>query len=379
MKTQNILSEPFSFRARTAPNRLVAQAMETNNAEDGAVTPGIIEHYGRLAAGGWGVVFVEAISITDRHLARTRGLVISENRLDGYKRLTESFRKINDRSLFLFQLSHAGRLSGPFSRPVGAYGDGRSEIPVLSEAGLDGAVEDLVRAADLAHRAGADGVDIKACHGYLGGELLRPLNIRADRYGGAPENRARYVSAAIREIKRRHPGFLAGSRVSLFEGIRGGCGTSGPGEVIEDLTDMLGVVSVIVGAGADFINVSAGIPVLTPGLTRPTVAGDVNLYHHFRYAKVVRDRCPGVAVIGSAYSTGREKAAEYAEENIGKGYTDFAGFGRQNLADPLFAMKLFSGSDKIDYCTLCGGCSRLLGKQEIVYCTTYAPGRRMRP
>jgi len=379
MAIPNIVSEPYAFRAHTAPNRLVAQAMETNNAENGAVTPGIVEHYGRLAAGGWGIVFVEAISITDRHLARRRGLVITEDRLDGYKRLTETFRKTNDRSLFLFQLSHAGRLSGPFSRPVGAYDDGRSDIPVLSEAELDEAVDNLVRAADLARRAGADGVDIKACHGYLGGELLRPLNTRADRYGGAPENRGRYVAAAIREIKRRHPDFLVGSRISLFEGIRGGGGTAGPDEVIEDLSDTLGVVSVIAGAGADFINVSAGIPVLTPGLTRPTVAGDVNLYHHFRYAKAVRDRCPGVAVIGSAYSVGRETAAEYAGENITKGYTDFAGFGRQNLADPRFPMKLFSGSEKIDYCTLCGGCSRLLGKQEVVFCTTYTPKRQPRP
>jgi 2,4-dienoyl-CoA reductase-like NADH-dependent reductase (Old Yellow Enzyme family) len=376
---KDTLTMPCPLGIRTAPNRLVAQAMETNCAEDGGITPGIINRYERLAAGGWGVVFVEAMSITDRHLARKRGLIITRDRLDGFKRLAESFRKANDRSLLLFQLSHSGRLSGPFSRIVKAYEDDLADAPVLSEAEIDEAVDSCIAAAGLAREAGADGVDIKACHGYLGGELLRPGNTRRDRYGTTPENRARYVAATIREIKREHPGFLAGSRVSLFEGIRGGCGTAGPSEVIEDLSDMLEVVSSIVDAGADFINVSAGIPALTPGLTRPMTAGDVNLYHHFRYAKAVKDRCGRVAVIGSAYSTGREQAPGYAGENIEKGYTDFAGFGRQNLADPLFAAKLLSGSDTIDYCTLCGGCSRLLKKQEEVFCTTYGPKRRGRP
>jgi 2,4-dienoyl-CoA reductase-like NADH-dependent reductase (Old Yellow Enzyme family) len=238
-------------------------------------------------------------------------------------------------------------------------------------------VDQCIAAVVLAREAGADGVDIKSCHGYLGGELLRPKNRRADRYGGTPENRARYICSVIREIKRAYPDFLVGTRVSLYEGIRGGCGTAGPEEVIEDLSDILDVLSFIVDTGADFINVSAGIPALTPGLTRPTVKGDVNLYHHFRYAKAVKDRFGQVAVFGSAYSAARDAASRYAEENIKKGHADFAGFGRQNLADPLFAKKIFSGSGEIDYCTLCGGCSRLLKEQKAVFCTVYG-GNRVR-
>ncbi len=380
MMMTETLTTPCRMGIRTAPNRLVAQAMEINSAEAGGVSPGIVERYRRLAAGRWGVVFVEAISITGRHLARRRGLVITRQHLDGFKRLVDAFKRTNDRSLLLFQLSHSGRLSGPFSTIVKAYEDhDPPDVPVLSEAELDEAVEQCVDAALLAREAGADGVDIKACHGYLGGELLRPANNRADRYGGAPENRARYVAAVIGRIKRSHPDFLAGSRVSLYEGIRGGCGTAGPGEVIEALSDILTVVSAVVDAGADFINVSAGIPALTPGLTRPTAAGDVNCYHHFRYAKAVKDRFGQIAVIGSAYSAAGDAGPRYAQENIDKGYTDFAGFGRQNLADPFFPDKLFSGSGDIDYCTRCGGCSRLLGKQREVFCTTYEPGRRGRP
>lgn len=378
MMMKDTFAAPYAFFKHTAHNRLVAQAMETNNAQNGGITPAIIQRYKRLAEGGWGIVFVEALSITERHLARRQGLVLTRDRLDGFKRLVESFRRANSRSLLLFQLSHSGRLSGPFSRPVKAYEDDTADVPMLSAAELDEAVDWWIAAASLAREAGADGVDIKACHGYLGGELLRPRNRRNDRYGGAPENRARYAAAVIGEIKRAYPDFLVGSRVSLYEGIRGGCGTTGPQEVIEDLSDTLDVLSFIVDAGADFINVSAGIPALTPGLTRPTATSDVNLYHHFRYAKAVKDRFGSTAVIGSAYSTGKEAGSRYAAENIKKGYADFTGFGRQNLADPLFPEKIFSGSGEIDYCTLCGGCSRLLKRQEAVFCTTYGADRRDR-
>jgi 2,4-dienoyl-CoA reductase-like NADH-dependent reductase (Old Yellow Enzyme family) len=367
---KDILKKPHPFPNHTSPNRLVAQAMEINSGDGGAVTPTIIERYIRLAVGGWGMVFVEATSITERHIARRRGLVMTKDRLDGVKRLVESFKKINDKSLLLVQLTHSGRMSGPFSNPVKAYDD-ETDIPVISEAELDEATEDFIAAASLAHEAGADGVDIKACHGYLAGELMRPKNTRGARYGISTENRSRLVSAAISGIKQNHPDLITGSRISLYEGIRGGCGTAGPDDVIEDLSDILNVISKIVDAGADFINVSAGIPAVTPTLTRPIVEGDVNLYHHFRYAKAVKERFPDIAVVGSAYSAGGEDGIGYATENIGRGYVDFAGFGRQSLADPLFPKKFFDSPEKIQHCVLCGGCSRLLKNQKPVYCTKY--------
>jgi hypothetical protein len=77
------LNAPHALGTHTAPNRLVAQAMETNCAEGGGITPGIIRRYEGLAEGGWGIVFMEAVSITERHLARKRGLIITKDRLDG--------------------------------------------------------------------------------------------------------------------------------------------------------------------------------------------------------------------------------------------------------------------------------------------------------
>jgi 2,4-dienoyl-CoA reductase-like NADH-dependent reductase (Old Yellow Enzyme family) len=141
---------------------------------------------------------------------------------------------------------------------------------------------------------------------------------------------------------------------------------------MEDLADMRTVLAKIAGAGADYINVSAGVPAITPQLTRPLKGNAFDLYHHFRYARTVRQWFPDVPVIGSAYSTGGESAASFAEENISAEYADIAGFGRQSLADPFYPKKLKNAPGSIDYCTLCGGCSRLLKNQKPVRCTTYA-------
>jgi len=369
------LSAPYDFPGKTAPNRIVAQAMEINSATvDGRITPEIVHRYEELARGRWGVVFVEAISVTPDHMARTHGLVISEDRLDGFKRLVDRFKEINDRSLILFQLTHSGRMSGEFSQRVRATGGDDSDLPVLTEGELDAVTRAAVSACVLAREAGADGVDLKACHGYLGGELLRPGNTREDSYGGGAENRARMITECIREVKDLYPDFVIGTRVSLFEGIRGGCGAAGPTDVIEDLSDMLSVLGHITDSGADFINVSAGIPAIHPQLTRPENKCLFNLYHHFRYAKAVVDCFPDVTVIGSAYSAGKETSVHWAAENIRRGYVHFAGFGRQNLADPGFAGKVLDGRSDIDRCILCGGCSRLLKSQDRVRCIQYDKG-----
>ncbi|MCP4132077.1 MAG: hypothetical protein GY754_13970 [bacterium] len=364
--------QPISLGGREAPNRLAAQAMEINSASTGgSVSPEVIDRYKALARGSWGLAFVEAISITPDSLARKNGLVLTRENLDGFKRLVEAYKKENETGLLLFQVTHSGRNSGDFSKKLKAYPDENTEVSPATAGDMERIRDQFITALALAREAGADGVDIKSCHGYFGSELLRPCNTRDDEFGGSRKNRARLLTSVLETGTTENPGLILGTRISLYEGIRGGCGTALPGEIIEDLDDMLNILDRVVAAGAQYLNISAGIPVVTPQLTRPEKSSTINLLHHFRYAKVVKDRFPGIPVMGSAYSAAREEGAEWAEENIKKGYVDFAGFGRQNLADPLFPKKIAASTGDVNYCTLCGGCSRLLKKQERVRCVLY--------
>lgn len=365
------LYTPLELRGRRAPNRILAQPMEINAASaGGALGEALRRRYLSLVRGGWGIMFLEAIAISREGLARRNGIVLNEKTVTDLASLIAEIRQINPHTLVFAQLTHAGRLCAEPSHRVKAYDDD-SGIRLLDRGEIESIRDDFIEAAARCVQAGFDGIDIKACHGYLGGEMLRPRNTRADQYGGGAENRARFLAMIVEAVRKKYSRLIVGSRISLYEGIRGGCGTASPEELIEDPGDMMEILSMVVDAGADFINVSAGIPSQTPLLTRPMKDNIFEAYRHFRYAGLVKERFPSIAVIGSAYSAGREEGAAWAEENIARGRADFAGFGRQSLADPLFPEKLRSDPASINFCTLCGGCSRLLAAQRRVRCVVY--------
>jgi len=216
--------------------------------------------------------------------------------------------------------------------------------------------------------------------------MLRPANIREDRFGGSFENRTRFFKENSQRIKKTvgADSFLIGSRISVYEGIPGGFGTPGPQEVVEDLSEPLAFAKMMEGLGMDYINVSAGIPAITPEIVRPSKNYPEGVYRHFGWAKAVK-KLVKIPVIGSGYSylrDGKNDLKEpdpskksflyWAEKNLKEGHVDLVGIGRQSLADPLFAKKSFSGnSDQINFCTACGGCSVLLRSQKEVGCTVY--------
>ena len=367
------LFEPCEIGRISAPNRLVSQPMEAN---DGRAKGGISEltrrRYLKLAEGGWGLTFMEAVSITEKSLAHKNGLVLNRANLDGFKKLVESFKQINPQGLLLIQLTHSGIKSGAFSQVKSVLPSHQEEVGYLSDREIEEIQNTFVDCALLAQQAGLDGIDFKLCHGYLGTEMIRPANTRKDRWGGEFENRSRFFLDAVREIKSRLQSthFLLGSKISMFEGISGGCGTCGPDETVEDLAEMKRLVVLMDALGMDYVNVSAGLPGSTTEIAIPTKETRLFYLDHFRYAKEVKALGTGLKIIGSAYSILKEQAPVMARDNIVKGYVDFAGFGRQSWADPLFPEKLRHG-DKIQYCTACMGCGSLVDSQHTAGCIVY--------
>jgi 2,4-dienoyl-CoA reductase-like NADH-dependent reductase (Old Yellow Enzyme family) len=201
--------------------------------------------------------------------------------------------------------------------------------------------------------------------------MLRPSNTRTDGWGGSWENRTRFLAESIPEIRAtaHHADFLVGVRVSMYEGIRGGCGTAAPDEIIEDLSEMTRLTVLLHRLGADYINVSAGIPGETSEITRPVQQSRWFYQQHARYSKLVKDTLCGIdgtrqrpAVVQSAFSVLKAEALALAAEFIERGYTDFAGFGRQQFADPETPAKLMRGEEP-RWCVACSGCTRLMVKQ----------------
>ena len=385
----SILDSPIKIGEKTAPNRIVNQPMECNDGDEaGNPTELTFARYRKLAEGGAGIIIVEALTVTRESRARKNQLEICEKTAPVLERLVKEMKGINRESMIFFQITHSGQLSGAaFSRLVSLYPLPGKETHILMEGEIEKIGDDFAKAALIAKQVGVDGIDFKHCHGYLCGEMLRPVNTRKDRFGGSFENRTRFFSETMDKIKKAvgiGGSFLLGARFSVYEGIRGGFGTSGPDEVIEDLSEPLALVRIMEKAGVDYINVSAGIPAITPEIVRPTKNYPEGIYRHFGWARAIKKQVR-VPIIASGYTylrDGKNDLKEpdpakksflyWADKNLREGICDMVGIGRQSLADPLFAKKILEGkSAEINYCITCGSCSQLLRAQAQGGCPIY--------
>jgi 2,4-dienoyl-CoA reductase-like NADH-dependent reductase (Old Yellow Enzyme family) len=382
------LASPIKIGKKTAPNRLVNQPMECNDADaSGNPTDLTLKRYKTLAEGGAGIIHVESLTVSPRSRGRKNQLQITERNADDLAKLVKEMKEINDQSLIIFQLNHSGNVSdSAFSEVVTYYPTGDPTMTILSDEDVEEIEGWFVKAAVIAHQVGADGIDFKQCHGYFCTQLLRPANTKAARFGGSLENRTRFFRETAEQIKKTvtDDNFILGSRISFHEGITGGFGTSGPEEITEDPNEPLAFARMIEAADFHFINVSSGNPLMTGEICRPTKNFPLGVYRHFTWSSAVK-RVVKLPIIGSGYSylrdgnnrlpgedSHRKSLLYWAEKNIQDGQVDLVGIGRQSLADPLFARKVLCHNlDEIDYCTACGGCSMLLRSQARVGCAIH--------
>lgn len=390
MELKEILLSPIKIGNHTSVNRFFAQAMECSDGDkDGNPTDLTYQRYENLFKGEAGMVSLEAITITDRNRSRLNQLFIMPQNQPALTNFVSKLKAINPKTIFIFQLTHSGELSNPeFSKRLAVKPLPGFNAGVFTEDEFEKIMADFVLSAKIAYDSGADGIDMKFCHGYLGSQILRPYNTRKWKYGGPWENRRQFAFDLYERIQKAVPdkNFLIGSKISVWEGFPGGFGTAGPDTPVIDLTEPIDLVKGLEARGAQYFIQSAGSPSITISLTQADKNHPYFAYLHQYFAKTFRDNLKKeTVVIGSNYSIfGRGKNKLYAvtEEdssllnygaaNISKGYVDMIGLGRQSLADPLLPLKLREGAEsEIKYCTACDNCLELLIQQSPIGCCTY--------
>jgi 2,4-dienoyl-CoA reductase-like NADH-dependent reductase (Old Yellow Enzyme family) len=248
-------------------------------------------------------------------------------------------------------------------------------VRYLSSDEIEEIKDQFVAATVLAERAGFDGVDIKLCHGYLGNELVRPVNTRPDRWGGSFEDRTRFVREVYAGIVSAHLGhdFVVGSRISFHERRPGGCGTAGPDSTAFDPRESLELIGLLSRLGAAYVNVSGGGLGEDAGTDACDDERRVGTLYYERLARsyVLRQGLD-LAIVGSGYSELGPQALSVARERVSSGQADLVGFGRQSFADPEFPLKLRDGRD-VQYCRQCGSCATLMLAQRDAGCVARDP------
>ena len=308
MHENDPLFQPLQIGKRRSPNRFAINAMECCDAEEnGNPGPKTYRRYESHMEGGCGFIVGEAITIGYESRSRKMQLSIMPHNQDALTKFTSRIKAINPDALFVWQLTHSGEISHPdFSqrvtpKPLPGFTDAR----LLEAEDVDKIADDFVLAAKIAHDSGADGIDFKQCHGYLGSQLLRPYNDRKWKYGGSWENRSRFAFETYERIMKEinDPEFIVGSKVSMWEAFPGGQGTQGPESPIMDLTESIRLIKGLEDRGASFIICSVGSPSITLAKSQPDKAIPDDVYLHFTFQKAAREALkPETAVIGSGYS-----------------------------------------------------------------------------
>ena len=210
--TQNLLFSPVRIGRLELPGRLVKSATtETRCTDDGFVTDELIGYYEQIAQGGTPLLITGNVYFNLHSKAAPRQLAADhDDKIPGLRRLTEAVHGY--RSRIFMQIYHVGRQALPHL--VGRK-EAVSASPVfeptlgvrpreITREEIRETVLGLAEAAARGQRAGFDGIQIHAAHGYLINAFLTPhTNRRTDEYGGSFENRMRLLLEVYRAIRER--------------------------------------------------------------------------------------------------------------------------------------------------------------------------------
>jgi len=332
-------------------NRIVLAAMGSNFAdENGYCTERLIAYYEARAKGGAGLLVLETSAACYPNGATMPNMVgfSKDEFLPGLTELAERVHKQGAK--IVAQLCHGGKMAqedtaagraipmpslmsagfsdmfqvltqeeiGHFIKAAGPDGKGPQYYEMTQEH-IDETVAGFANAAVLAQKAGFDGVELHAGHGYLIASFLSPYtNKRTDAYGGSRENRARFLLEIIKAVREAtSDDFTVLIRLDAKEyRVENGI----------ELEDCLVTVKLAEEAGVDGIDVSAY------GNTAHAIAfTEAPLVHEpggfIGFAKAVK-QVVNVPVIG----VGRIEP-EVGEQRIAAGDFDFLAMGRKLLAD----------------------------------------------
>ena len=199
----------------TLKNRLVMAALTRFRADFDSSIPNDlhVQYYSERAADA-GFILTECVPCseeTDDHIGRCG--IYSEEHVEGWKKVCDSVHDKNGR-IFL-QIWHGGRAivkkgiiapSAIINRHQFRSHSGLIDFPEpleMTEEDIERVILDFRKSAELAKKAGFDGIQLHGANGYLIDNFLRDCsNKRNDDYGGSIENRVRFPLRVIDELTK---------------------------------------------------------------------------------------------------------------------------------------------------------------------------------
>ena len=386
-----IMSSPMKIGTCEIKNRIVLPPMLMGFGQfDGRPTEKMMDYYEERAKGGCGLIMTEIARVNDHtgSAAFAQLAVSHDYHIEPLREMAQRVQRHGAK--FFVQLHHPGRQNigllvgtvplsiqlekltkgvygkllykltpavgptllksdivpssvAPSKCPPAYFAAGRvralryKEIKELEQQFIDG--------AERVKKAGCDGVELHASHGYLLQQFLSPYtNQRTDEYGGNFENRMRFLLNILCGIKERcgkdFPVVVRLTADECYEMI----GQKGKGYNLEDGVK---IAKALEENGADAIDVSsAGYDTFNYWLETVTFEPGWRKY----MAKAIKD-----AVSIPVLAANLIRSPEQAEQQLKDGIQDFVSLGRPQIADPNWANKALNGGT-IKRCICCLNC-----------------------
>ncbi|MFJ4453048.1 alkene reductase [Pseudomonas sp. NPDC089392] len=353
--THDPLFQPLQLGALNLPNRVLMPPMTRSRAAQPGDVPTALmaEYYAQRASAGLIVSEGTWIAPLGKGYARTPG-IHTQAQVDGWRLVTDAVHAAGGR--IFAQLWHVGRLShssllggqAPVSSSamqaegVNVFIDNADGTPgfvqaskprALSEAEIAEIIEQYRQAARNAMAAGFDGVELHAANGYLVNQFLDSgANNRTDRYGGALQNRLRFLDEVTRAL-------VDGTGDAQSVGVRlaplttlNGCVDDDPVTTYTAAAKRLGEI------GIGYLHIAEADWDDAPDMPRD-------------FKQQLRAVFPGVMVYAGKYT------GERARQALEEGWADLIGFGRPFVANPDLPARLKLHAPLADHerATLFGG------------------------
>jgi len=344
-------------------NRFVRSATwEGMAADDGTVTPKLIETMVALAKGGVGMIITSHAYVRQEGQAGPWQIgVYKDEFIDGLKEMAEAVHKSG--SQIVMQIAHAGhfsakQLTGLVPWVASDY-EGLAKTPRHEMTGDDirALTESFAEAARRAKVAGFDGVQIHSAHGYLLSQFLSPLyNRRKDDYGGSIENRSRIHLGVLRAVRKAvGDDFPVLAKLNCGDFVEGGLNT----------TDALQAGRLLAEAGLDALEISGGL--LTGGRMSPSrmVKNEEQEAYFTNEARAFRKELNIPLIL-----VGGMRSFEPAEKILDDGTADFISMCRPFIREPDLVNRWKSGDRRKALCKSDNACFKPGMEGKGIYCLT---------
>ena len=342
------LFSPITIRNLQIRNRIVSTGHDTTLPTAFVPNDALIAYHRARAAGGAGLIVMQVAGVheTARYTSHLL-MATSDDCIPGYTQVADA---VHAHGCALFgQLFHPGREimeSQDGTLPV-AYAP--SAVPnerfhvtprPMSANMIAEVIAGYAAAAHRLERAGLDGVELVASHGYLPAQFLNPrVNLRTDAYGGDDLARRKFIDDVLTAIRAATgPDFIVGLRISGDE-------KDEEGLTADDVMAAL----VALDGRFDYYNITSG--------TSAGIGSAINIAPPMMVAP--GNTVPLSAAIKARVTTpvfvaGRINQPQEAERILASGAADMVGMTRAMIADPEMPAKAKAGRlDDIRACIAC--------------------------